>query len=243
MMQPLSEEGILHVWETGRDQHPVDQALTLLLAVDPEETRARLAEMSIAERDARLLDLRARTLGPTLAAFTRCRACSERLEFAVHTEQVVEPSPEGDAWEVEADGRTLRFRLPDSRDLAAAARCTDPLAARRMLAQRCILTVNERDMRGAEALSEAALVALAARMAEVAPQAEILCDLACPACGAQWQEQLDIASFFWTEVAVQAKRILREVDTIARTYHWSESEILAMSPMRRQSYLDLVYDG
>jgi hypothetical protein len=242
MMQSLSEETILGVWEKGAVQHPVDRAITLLLAADPEETRASLAEISVAERDARLLELRARTLGPTLAAFTRCRACGERLEFTVDTEQLVQPRPVGETWEVEVEGQSLRFRLPDSRDLAAVAACSDPYAARRLLADRCTLEMNGGAVAGAEHLSETLLTALAERMADVAPQAEILCDLSCPACGARWQEQLDIASFFWQELVVRARQIVRDVDAFARTYHWSEAEILAMSPVRRQSYLKLIYE-
>jgi hypothetical protein len=53
----------------------------------------------------------------------------------------------------------------------------------------------------------------------------------------------DIVSFFWTELSAQAKRLLREVHTLARGYGWREADILAMSARRRQLYLDLVTDG
>jgi hypothetical protein len=238
-MRPLSAEGILRVWETGRDQHPVDRALTLLLAAQPGESRAALAALSVAERDARLLALRARTLGPVLAVFARCRACGENLEFAARVDDLAATAPDGEAWELEADGRTFLFRLPDSHDLAAAAQCGDPLAARRLLAERCVLSVTGAD--GADALPERAVAALAAGMARAAPRAETLFDLSCPACGERWQEALDLAAFLWKEVAAQATRILDEVDALARVYHWSEAEILAMSPTRRHAYLDLAW--
>jgi hypothetical protein len=241
-MQPLSAEGILRVWETGRNQHPVDRALTLLLAAEPGESRATLAALSIAERDARLLDLRARTLGPVLAVFARCRACGEHLEFAAHVDELAATAAEAGAWELEADGRTFLFRLPDSHDLAAAAQCGDPRAARRLLAERCVLSATgARDADGADALSERAVAALAVGMARAAPRVETLFDLSCPACGERWQEALDLAAFLWKEVAAQATRILDEVDALARVYHWSEAEILAMSPTRRHAYLDLAW--
>jgi len=50
----------------------------------------------------------------------------------------------------------------------------------------------------------------------------------------------DIASFFWAEICVQAKRLLREVHTLARAYGWREMDILSMSPARRQFYLEMV---
>src|SRR5207244_3519663 len=36
----------------------------------------------------------------------------------------------------------LRFRVPNTTDLAAAARCTDVAAARRVLTERCVLEAN-----------------------------------------------------------------------------------------------------
>ena len=39
--------------------------------------------------------------------------------------------------------------------------------------------------------------------------------------------------------AREATRLLGEVHTLARAYHWREAEILAMSSRRRQAYLEL----
>jgi len=49
----------------------------------------------------------------------------------------------------------------------------------------------------------------------------------------------DIARYLWSEVHAWALRFLREVDLIARTYHWREEDILALTPTRRQAYLEL----
>ncbi|HEX2516118.1 MAG TPA: phage baseplate protein, partial [Chloroflexota bacterium] len=38
----------------------------------------------------------------------------------------------------------------------------------------------------------------------------------------------------------RARRLLREVHTLARAYGWREAEILALPGRRRQTYLDLV---
>ncbi len=50
----------------------------------------------------------------------------------------------------------------------------------------------------------------------------------------------DVVSFFWSEICVQAKRLLREVHTLARAYGWREADILNMSTARRQFYLEMV---
>ena len=77
-------------------------------------------------------------------------------------------------------------------------------------------------------------------MALADPMAEIRLALNCVGCSNQWEETLDIASFLWTEIASRAKRLLREVHTIASAYGWTEGEILSLSEARRALYLEMV---
>jgi hypothetical protein len=44
-------------------------------------------------------------------------------------------------------------------------------------------------------------------------------------------------------VDARARRLLHEVDVLARTYGWTEDEVLALSEQRRASYLRIVLDG
>jgi hypothetical protein len=50
----------------------------------------------------------------------------------------------------------------------------------------------------------------------------------------------DAGSFFWSELGAWARRLLHEIHSLARAYGWSESEILTLSPARRQAYLELI---
>jgi hypothetical protein len=63
--------------------------------------------------------------------------------------------------------------------------------------------------------------------------------LSCPACRCEWQGLFEIATFLWAEVRARARRLLQEVDAIARTYGWSEADILRMTDARRQLYLQM----
>ena len=81
---------------------------------------------------------------------------------------------------------------------------------------------------------------LSERMAELDSLAEVRLELNCPQCRHRWLVALDIVSFFWSEIVVQAKRLLHEVHLLARAYPWSEADILAMSERRRKYYLNLV---
>ena len=240
-MLPLSAHDLLRVWETGEVQHPVDRALTILAAAFPEHTRDELAGLSVGRRDARLLDLHELTWGPNLDVFVECPRCAERLEFEVTVDDLRVAGPDTREDELVVDGLTLRFRLPDSRDLAALLGCRDPAEARGLLTRRCILQARRGGTPvSAEELPEEAVAGLARRMSECDPQAEVLLDLRCPVCAHDWQTLFDIVSFLWAELTAQARRLLRETDTLARAYGWREAEILDMSPRRRRSYLEMV---
>jgi hypothetical protein len=149
-----------------------------------------------------------------------------------------EPDAADETWELVVGDLELRFRLPDSRDLAAVAGCEDKATARSLLVQRCVSWANREGESVAELPAEVT-TKLAQRMAERDPQAEVMLDLRCPTCDHAWQALFDIVSFFWTELAAQARRLLREIHTLARAYGWREADILSMSARRRQFYLEL----
>jgi hypothetical protein len=249
-MRPLTASDILKVWEQGEGQPAIDRALTMLAVACPELSYDELAALSIGRRDARLFELRQLTFGPRLDGFTACPQCEERLEFALDTAAIRDRHlssssastsvPAGDdEFEFEMNGDALRFRLPNSGDLAAVATCKDVGAARRLLAERCMLRASRNFDEAAE-LSSDALARLAERIGQCAPATDVMLDFACPSCGHGWQAMLDIAAFFWAEIAAGARRLLREVHLLASAYGWREAEILTMSARRRQAYLEMI---
>ena len=92
----------------------------------------------------------------------------------------------------------------------------------------------------AEAVPETVVRALEGELDRLDPQADLTLELRCDACAHAWETVFDIAAFLWREVEVEARRMLRGVDVLARAYGWSEAEILALSHERRRSYLELV---
>ena len=73
------------------------------------------------------------------------------------------------------------------------------------------------------------------------PLAEVLLDLQCPVCKGSFQETLDLAAFFWSELEGRSKRLLLDVHILASAYGWSEAEILGLSPARRNFYREQVH--
>jgi hypothetical protein len=249
-MRALSAAELLDAWEQGMGQTPIQQALALLAPACPERSPEALARLSIGRRDAGLLALRERTFGPRLLSLATCPACGERLELAFDVADVQSSSlflggdgGEGhaDPLSMTVDGYELRFRLPNSLDLEAVADCADAAAARQALLQRCLLDARHRGGEvAAGQLPSAVEEAMVETMALADPQADIVLDLSCPACDQRWGAIFDIAFFFWGELDAWARRTLREVHLLASAYGWGEAEILALSPWRRQAYLEMV---
>lgn len=242
-MAPFSARDIVRLWEEGARQHPLDRALTILARACPTIGRERLAALIIGQRDALLLQLREETFGRRMDAYAECPECRGKLEFSLDTAEFLSLSgqPAADRFSFKEEGVDVTYRLPGSRDLAASGECTAPEAARAVLLERCLLQscLDGREVLPID-LPETVIAGIASHMSENDPVGDILLNLDCPACSVGWEQAFDIASFFWTEITVQAKRLLREVHVLARAYGWGEEEILSMSAGRRNYYLEMV---
>lgn len=249
-MHGLSASELLAVWERGFSEAPTRRALALLSAASGEDVD-ELAGLPIGQRDHELLTLRARTFGGPLSGVARCPACGEKVETTFDASDVVMPTgdtvardeaadaPTGD-W-VERDGYSIRFRTPTTSDLEAVADLDDPKKARDRLLRRCVLEVRlDGVATRRRKLPQAVADALEEAMGQIDPQANVRLSLTCPYCTNGWEEDFDITGFFWAEVDAWAPRLLREVHVLAAAHGWSEGEILAMTPRRRQIYMELV---
>ncbi len=243
-MRALNAADLLRVWEVGQTQHPLERSLTLLAAVRPELSGEEMVALPVGERDAVLFDLREQMFGPQLEAYVECSQCGERLEFVLDTSALrgqTQAEPAGREHVLVEGGYEVRFRAPDSRDLAAAVAESEVTAARDLLLRRCILAASKAGRpRAVRALPRWLVAQVVARLAEVDPRADVLLDMTCPTCGGTWQALLDIGAFVWIELAAQARRLLGEVHSLARAYGWCEPDILAMTARRRQAYLEMV---
>ena len=232
----LSPQKILDVWEAGRQQHELDRALTLLAAAHPELSRDELADLTIGERDAQLLRLRTAMFGAFAGGTAECPQCGEQVEFSLDTHTLARTGELAEtAREIEVDGTCVRFRLPTSRDLADTVAAPDQSRGVRCLVEQCVI-----EPRLPKELSDDVVEALSHAMAKADPQAEIIISLGCPNCGKHWELLFDIAHFFWNEIAGQAQRLVYEIDALARTYGWTEREILSLPAQRRRTYLEML---
>ncbi len=235
----MSAVDLLNAWEVGLDQPPPARALLLLAAAAPATPPDDWPALSIGRRDMALLDLYAALFGPHIDAVADCPACGGRVEFAAPVAALrVDPGP-GGAAELVAGGYRLRLRPPTSADLLALGEAADAAAAEALLLARCVSVEDggpEADQLPAPVI-EAAVNALA----ELDPAADLRFDLVCPACGHGWEPLFDVAAFLWAAVERWALLTLRDVHQLALAYGWGEGDVLALSPLRRQLYLEMAY--
>jgi hypothetical protein len=241
-MGTLSNSELIAVWEQGMNESPVDRALTLLSAYSPD-AREELAQLSIGARDVRLLEMYQHLFGPELPAFAHCPACSELLEYMLSTHELLKfsaPAPDAAALAIQSENLSMRLRLPDSLDLRAAMTCPDQESALRLLSERCVIeaAVDGAPVRPTD-LSPQVIETVSSALLIGDPRAEMLINLNCVACSHTWQVTLDIECFLWTRVCATAKRLLRDVHTLASAYGWGESDILCLSSTRRQTYVEM----
>jgi hypothetical protein len=230
----------LNCWETGQGYPRHEQALLLLHTALPEQSLAELANWSIGRRDAGLLDLRQQLFGPRLASVTACPQCAARLELELAVADLrttfADGSPQRWIWTVADQPYEVEIRPPTTADLRAIAIEPEPAE----LLARCVAITSVGRALPIAALPNELLAAILSAFEAIDPQANLQLSLRCAECSHTWDAAFDIVSYLWREVEQWALRTLREVHLLATAYGWGEAEILALTPHRRQLYLDLV---
>ena len=236
-MRPLSVHELLAVWERGLAAGPSERALAILAAACPESPPAELARVSVGRRDGQLMTLREWAFGRDLAVLADCPRCRQPLEtmLRVGDLRVEDETPAGSSVIV---GRyAVECRPPNTSDLLACEG-QDATEIRRRLFASCVMeAVRDEEPVSAADLPDEVVSEVVERIAALDPQADTRLNLSCPDCHYDWSEVFDVVSFFWTEIDAWARRLLRDVNVLARAYGWREQDILSMSTMRRQLYL------
>jgi len=242
-VRAVSAQEMLDLWEAGRARHPVDRAVLLLAAADRGLAGEDLPRLPVGVRDEHLLRLYQATFGDRVDGRATCPECAEALQLSLGCDDLLAVgTPDrvpGAELVVHEGDYHLTFRLPNSTDLAAVAGFDTVDDARPVILERCVTGIAGPDGATPRSLPESVVSAIAASMSEADPRAEFLIDLVCPACNAGWEASFDIVSALWVHVSTHARRLILEVDALARAYGWRESEILALSPNRRATYLEL----
>ena len=199
--------------------------------VGPDAVRAP----TVGDREALRLHVRALTPGPRIGLVAICQACGEPMGADRDTSDLVtteppERGPTHTAGQVE-------FRLPTGADVEALvdAATTAPHEAAGDLLRRCLI---DRDRILA---SEAE--AVARRMSDLDPLAEIVLRSPCPSCSEVAVLVLDVADLLRRELLDRRGDLDVGVHLLALHYHWTEADILDLPITRRRRYVGFLAEA
>ncbi len=240
-MTPLTAAELLAVWERGLRQSAPRRALELLEAAGADRTPPD--QLTLGERDALLLTLRAMMFGNDITALSDCPACGATMELNFEVGAVLLPqeAEQTDHHTICADEYRVTFRLPTAGDAACLAEMEDEFDPARALLDRCVISAFKGDVTAAPGdLPDEVVAQVSAHMEKADPQADIQLQCCCSDCGRRWSSAFDVPAFLLAEFEAVVSRILNEVHTLASAYGWSELEILSMSARRRGLYLEMI---
>jgi T4 bacteriophage base plate protein len=242
-MRPVTPAELLNTWDQCARRTLPEKALLLLDAACTDGEPEDPALLHIGERDAKLLELREWMFGQQLLNVADCPNCSERIEWINSIGDLRYPSQNKStsaAFSMKVENYNIQFRLPNSYDLLRTSSRDYRADPKKILAE-CIIDVHKNEQTcHPDELPAQVMDLLDERMALEDPQANIMMNLNCPACSHSWEAQFDIVSYLWTEIDSWAKRILQDVAVLAAAFGWSESQILNLSPQKRQHYIDII---
>jgi hypothetical protein len=244
-MHIIAAEDLLNFWEQNINRTSIQRAIYLLCLAYPDKKISDISGLSIGERDAKLLLLREWIFGPKLLNMADCPVCRERIEWETDIQDIRLQFPgkkETSAkYFLDIDGYNVLFRLPNSNDLSAIISAHDENSRAEKLLKSLIVDCKfNKEPCDFNDLPEKIRTILDQRIEVESPQADIFMSVKCVKCTHEWEIRFDILTYLWSEIDSWARHILHDIDLLARTYGWSEKEILSLSPARRQIYLEMV---
>ena len=212
---------------------------------EPALSADQILDLPVGYRDSRLIELRHQLFGSNIVSTANCSACTARLELSFDLEPMIALSknytlaPFVFSW----DSDQLQMRCPSTRDVLASLSQsstlnTDSNTISRLL-KSCVaddsmklLDVDWNDTKLQQALIE--------KIELHDPLGLIEFQMTCSECHHTFGTTFDIGRFLWSELDAWCQRLLGEIHTLARTYGWTEAEILSLGAWRRQVYLNMV---
>ena len=242
-MRIPSDSELIAIWEMRRGRTPGRPRAHAALACFRAESLEEVARLSIGARDARLIEIYEYLFGPSLDAFAQCPACAEAARV-----QPLHPRPHGTAKSssaastLEAGEFRVELRLPDSLDLCAVSGCSDLTQAGRLLMERCVVAAKVDGGactgRGPAGGPDGGDRVEAGRGGPIGRDADrsYLPGVQAPVAGLARYRALSVDEDFRASQAPVAR------GPRARIGLWLDrARILALSPARRQSYLEMAW--
>jgi hypothetical protein len=207
---------------------------------------AEIDRLPVHDRDLALVAVRWSTLGSVLPVEVTCHVCAAQHDVTIDLDRLARPDAGPDEHSIIVADRVVVVGLPTAGDQAAiVAHEGDTVELRRArLLARCIRSIDgvaqrlaAEDVLGLDATVRARIEA---DLESAIPDIDLELMLACPACGASIEAGVQLGAIVLAELRERSTHLLRDVHLLARSYHWSERDILALPVGRRREYLSLI---
>lgn len=237
------------------DHLPPAACTTTLLAAVTERIGSvqspsydQCAALSVGDRERLLLAVCTMAAGTRIDLVADCPCCAARLEIALPLRDMLDR----ETAESEADRALLvstsdgdwrvETRLPNGADQerCATTALADPHRAAHDLVAGCVRRLVDPEGRPVAAIDLPAAFEpiLSMEFEKADDMADLSAAMVCPDCGTAFDAAIDGLGLLRAALG-QAHGILGDVYRMARRYHWSEREILALTRIRRKRYLAL----
>jgi|SRR5215471_17745849 len=231
---------------TGNEEYAVlgagtPEAIALLSALlapaSPGEEKIDAVDLVAADRDRLLAAVYDNAFGDRIESTLTCSHCRQPFDLDFSLRQLMEtvsyhPAP-GD-WRLLGEGRFesktgTSFRLPTGRDELEVPTLTSG-DVESWLLRRCVPGGAWPD--GLEAFEEL--------LDQVAPLLDLELLARCVECAHVNMVRFDIQSYVLGAVVAERRRLLAEINRLARAYSWSLGEILSLSRSDRRQFVELI---
>lgn len=210
------------IWNVDFGQ-PLEHVVTSLLAIaSPELAWSELHSLALADRHDMIRSVWLLDGGGPAKVEAHCEACGEGSEFEMDL-SLIELPPGVEGVEVRLGDRTRQCELPSAALIERAADSIEVAAA-------CLGCSREEVAPWVDVVEEA--------LAAHDPLGEIVLVGPCAGCGQTLQAEFDLKLSWVGWLRGRVRRLMADVHTLARNYHWSEDEILSIPESRRAVYLD-----
>jgi hypothetical protein len=230
----MNGSALLCAWETASVQPRGTRAAALLRALNDADA----VGLDIGRREREALRVCASIAGAVFDAEACCGQCGERMDITLPM-NALDADPDS-CDEIVHDGWRIGLCVPTTQQVMAALH-DDPGDddGQTALFARCVrFAEREGQSVCARDIPPALRERCEAQLDRLAPLANLALAVHCPACGCSDMLPFDAGEFAIERIGYWAEDELDMVARLCMLYPWSEAQVLAMTPWRRQFYFD-----
>lgn len=241
--------------DLSRDDRPALVSSVLQACLQDEDGEPlswqRLHDTDIARRLQWLLRLSRASGVSSIELGCSCPACEAEMSLGLDLKSFEQAEESYLPAEFDCEpqaGVRLRLRLPTGADQSRWSEAPTGDIAR--LAADLVRSIEPGDDAEAEpagsegpAIRPEWLPGIEAALEAADPLTALQVQTECPDCGHGFELPVDLERRLLQRLMAEQTRVLRDIHRLASAYHWSEREILALSPKRRAFYLRCIGSG